>query len=166
MLKKTFGFGKVDYWGHGRKDCQAEAEVELRDTENGPELSVSGTVWNPRRTDSYMGGQCLDSMAELPELKRDATFKEIHRLWKLYHLNGMHAGTPAQEEFVDAHFSKSGKPYDYVEACEALEEAGLLTDAGLIRNGKPYRYGTAWLYQPIPEGDLKKIRALLSGGAE
>lgn len=161
-MRKTFKFGKVDYFGHGRKNCPAEVEMELRDTPEGPELSVCGTVWNPRRTDSYMGGQCLDSMAELPGLKNNATFKEIRRLWKLYHLNGMHAGTPAQEEFVDAYFSKSGESYDYGEACEALEKAGLLTDGSYIRDGKPYRYGTAWLYRPIPEGDLKKIEALMA----
>ncbi len=148
--RKTVSFGKIDFYGTGRKINAADAEIELRDTENGPELAICGNVWNARHTDIVSGGQNLDEMAK--HIK-SAKFREIHRLWKLYHLNSMHAGTEAQDRIVSEHFKDSR--YDYGEACEALKEAGLYEDHG-------YRYGTAWLYREIPDEDLRKIEELIA----
>lgn len=86
--KKTFNFGKVDYLHHGRKDCAVEVTIELKDTNDGPEFTASGNIWNARHTDIYSGGQNLDTIARFV---KGPTFKKIYRLWTLYHLNGMHA---------------------------------------------------------------------------
>ena len=85
--KKTFNFGKVDYLNHGRKDCAVEVTIELKDTNDGPEFTASGNIWNARHTDIYSGGQNLDTIARFVN---GPTFKKIYRLWTLYHLNGMH----------------------------------------------------------------------------
>jgi len=161
-MKKTFDFGKIALRG-GRRINRVTVDVELREDvcENGPEFSVRASVWNTRGTDITMGGQCLEELQKY--LYRDETFRKILRLWKANHLNTMHAGTFEQEKAVAEHFAKTGKRYDYAEACEALKKRGLyeVPDAA----GGTYKYGHAWLYWPISESDLAEIRELLKEDA-
>ena len=107
-----------------------------------------------------MGGQCLDSIAKYVE---NDTFKLIYKMWEKYHLNGMHAGTHAQEEALKEAV-KSGKlerygANNYTETCDYLKSIGLYE---VEYNGKPYKYGHGWLFWEIPEEDLKQIEKLLA----
>lgn len=154
-MRKTFDLGKIA-WNGGRKVNSAELEVEFRETDRGPEFSVCASVWNARRTDIVAGGQCLDELSGFKFPGRDGLFRKIYRLWKLYHLNGMHAGTPEQEAYLAERRTWRG---DYKKDCECLKAAGLLT---VQLDGRPYTYGHAWLYRPIPENDLAEIRRLLA----
>jgi len=87
-MKKIFDFGKIDYTGTGRKVYPVTVEMEYREKDNGEKvLSICGNVWNTRRTDIVCGGQCLDTIARYI---KTPLFKQIFRLWKLYHLNDMH----------------------------------------------------------------------------
>ena len=106
-----------------------------------------------------MGGQCFDTLAKT-NIATDPTFVEIYRLWKLYHLNDMHAGTPEQEKAIrqgikDGELSDN---FDYKATVQYLKDKNLYE---VPLNGKIYRYGHAWLYEPIPEEDLNKIKELL-----
>ena len=152
-MKKTFDFGKIDWYGRGRRVNAVQVEAELRDEGRGPVFSACAEVWNGRGTDIVAGGQCLDEIA--PFLAESATFRKILRLWRLYSGNDMHAGTPAQEMYLAEHRTWR---FDYDKDCECLKEAGLLT---VDLDGKPYEYGRAWLYWPIPDGDLAEIKGLL-----
>lgn len=80
--EKTFDFGKIDYYGKGRKINSVTVEMSYRDGV----LSICGHIWNGRHTDIVCGGQCLD---EIAEYIHSSKFKKIYRLWKLYHLNDM-----------------------------------------------------------------------------
>ena len=78
----------------------------------------------------------------------------------------MHAGTPEQEEAV-AKWEAEGNAYNYTEACEMLKNRGLYESpltADLIgtrkADGKPYRYGSGWVIDNIPEKDLEEIKNL------
>ena len=165
-IRKTFKFGKVAYYNK-RKENAVEVEVELeivRHTvktvsesqfEERIEFTASGYIWNRLHTDCFSCGQNLDTINELVQ---DPTFKVIYDLWKKYHLNTMHAGTPEQEEFVHNYFSDK-KPFDYTEACKALKKKNLFE---VEYKGKPYKYGHGWLYYPIPEKDLDTIVNLLT----
>ena len=63
--------------------------MEYKETGEGQKrFSVSGNIWDYRHRDIIAGGQCLDEIAEYLD---DPTFLEIYRLWKLYHLNDLHA---------------------------------------------------------------------------
>lgn len=150
-MRKTFEFGKVDYLNHNRKDCAVEVEVELREKDDKIVFSACGRVWNARHTDIYCGGQCLDEIKEL--IPDNETFNKIHRLWKLYHLNDMHAGTPAQEKALKER-QREQDGWDYTGDCEYLKSIGLYEDNG-------YKYGHGRLYEPIPEEDLNLIKELL-----
>lgn len=151
--RKVIELGKIDFYGTGKKINAVDVEIELRSTNKGPELSICGSIWNSRHTDIVCGGQCLD---EIAEYIHSAKFKEIYRLWKNYHLNGMHAGTVRQEAYLKEH--RKTEPYkDYTRDCEILKEAGLYEDEQ--ENG--YKYGHSWLYRKIPEEDLRKINEIL-----
>lgn len=153
MATKTFNIGKIDYCGRGRKINPVTVEVTLKEKDGKPCFSASAAVYNQTKTDILACGQCLDSIAKRTKNKQ---FMELYRLWKLYHLNDMHAGTIEQEKAIDDWESK-GNHYDYTSACDYLKSIGLYE---VEYNGKPYKYGHAWLYWDIPEYDLKVIQAL------
>lgn len=140
-MKKVLNFGNIAYDG-GKKVNAVTIEIELKGDEK-PVLSICGNIYNSTGTDIVCGGQCLDDL--LPYFKNNAKFAEIYRLWKLYHLNDMHAGTEAQEELL-----KRYNVSKYDEACKLLAENNLYNDNGYI-------YGSGWLYRSIPENDLNKI---------
>jgi len=89
-MKKTYHFGKIKAYQNGKKINAVDVSIELSGTQGEEEFTASGTVWNATKTDCIMGGQCLDELFQHDELKVNPTFKEIYRLWKAYHLNGMH----------------------------------------------------------------------------
>lgn len=151
-LKKTFELGKVDYLGIGRKTCPITIDMELRNADTDkPELSICGDIWNHKRTDCYQCGQCIDTI--LKYFPHNKLVNELFVFWTNYHLNGMHAGTLAQEEALHNANLKNWAN-DYKHCCDYLESIGLLEDNG-------YKFGTGWLYQGMPEKDLNRIKALL-----
>ena len=183
-MKCTVKFGKINARGTGKRYA-AEVTIELRErggektytVQNGEkvytgnttpvytELSICGTVWNQPHTDCIMGGQCLDDM--YPYLKYNALFREIHELWKKYHLNGMHAGTPEQEKAVEQWKQNTGKRYDYTEVCEYLKSIRLYEvmftgcTVGRRYNNEPYKYGHGWVIQELPGDVLLRIEHII-----
>lgn len=150
-LRKVFEIGKIDYLEIGRRTCPVTIEMELRDADTEkPELSICGTIWNHKRTDCYQGGQCIDTI--LKYFPHNDLVKELHRLWKRWHLNSMKAGDAEQEKAVEKYLETNR--YDYKEVCKYLESINLLEHNG-------YRYGTKWLYELIDSQDLTKIHELL-----
>lgn len=169
MVRRKFDFGKIDAYGRGRKANRVTVEVELRANRDGfPVFSASGDVWNTKDTDIIMGGQMLDDVKHVP--KNDPLFQEIKRLWKKHHLNDVHAGTKRQEDAL-IKAGITGRNYTYERAIAYLKNKGLyevvLTPTEKRYNpryaGKPYRYGSGWLYRPIPKTDLAKINRILKG---
>lgn len=159
-MKKTFEFGKVDYNGSGRKNCLVTVEVELKEKGGKPTFSACANVWNPRKTDIYMGGQCLDTIWSdfRSQLTDRNLFMKIYRLWKLYHLNDMNAGTQEQKQLLDAYFKDPDNRYDYTKACDYLKSVGMYE---VEHEGEPYKYGHGWIYYPIPDDDLAIIHSIL-----
>lgn len=157
-MNRTISFGKIDWYGRGQRDCRAEVELSLEDTDKGAVFAASAYVWDPLGIDIVCGGQCLE---ELVPFIPDPAFQEIVHLWRRYHLNDMHAGTPEQEAEVKRWLDRRGYEYEYTAAREHLREVGLLT---VEHNGKPYTYGTGWLYEPIPADDLARIRDIIERG--
>lgn len=155
-MKRTISFGKIDWYGHGRRNCRVEAVLRLEDTDQGAVFTAGAKVWNPRGTAIVCCGQCLDKL--LPYIP-DPAFHSLVDLWRRYHLNNLHAGTPEQEAEVKRWLG--ARRYDYPAACEHLREVGLLT---VEHNGKPYTYGTGWLFEPIPADDLARIRDIIERG--
>ena len=86
-MKRTFDFGKIDYYNNGRKENLVTVEMEYKTDGDKKRFSVSASVWNRIHTGIVAGGQCLDRIAQYIH---DPVYSEIVRLWELYHLNDMH----------------------------------------------------------------------------
>ena len=112
----------------------------------------------------------LDDPEILKAMFLNVEYKKALGLWKRNHLNDMHAGTPEQEkcledfeaerEAVEKELGGNSSYYDV--SCEILKRHGLYE---VQLDGKPYKYGHSWLYQPISEWDLAAIKEIL-GTAE
>lgn len=151
--------GKVDYSGKGRNANPVEMSVSLKQKGGEFVFSASASVWNCAHTDIHMSGQCVDEVVKLLEESKapEDTLKKarfICDMWQKYHLNDMHAGTPAQEALLKAAVENGEleKASNYDNACRYLEEHGMLFDREC-----GYRYGTGWLLEKIPEKDLEHI---------
>jgi len=113
---------------------------ELKQSKEGPCFTASGEIGRD------VGGQCLDEIKE--KHPTNLLLSQIFKVWKRYHLNDMKAGTPDQESAINE-WEKDHR-YEYGEACDHLESIDLINDDG-------YRYGSKWLYSPIPQLILDKI---------
>ncbi len=141
-MKKVFEFGKIDFRGTGKKRNLVTIEMEYKECGDKKRFSVRGCVWNARRTDIICGGQILDTIAEYVA---DPVFLEIHRLWRLYHLNGMH---PECEHQAALGWRELYKEHPKAVIGKECPVCG-------------YKYGSRWNYFPIPADDEKIIIDLL-----
>ena len=149
-MRKTFYCGNIDYCNTCKKTTEVTVDIELKYDNGKPCFTASG------RIGIHTAGQCLDTIAEHIKTPR---FNRIYRLWKLYHLNDMNAGTPEQDELIEAWRQQNDiRGYDYGQACEYLKSIGKYE---VEHDGKPYKYGSAWLYRAIPQKDLDDICNLL-----
>lgn len=150
-MKKSYDFGKFAVRS-SRRVNDVVAHIKLEENDGKFVFTASCDVWNAKHTDLVMGGQCFDTVLKYcPELRDSAVFMEIVGLWRKHHLNDMHAGTEAQEAELE---KWRGHAADYKADCQHLKEVGLYEDNG-------YRYGTSWLYRPIPWEDLNRINQLV-----
>ncbi|MBR3518256.1 MAG: hypothetical protein IKO10_18290 [Lachnospiraceae bacterium] len=168
-MKTTLKFGKIDAEDRGCAINAVDINMELKTKDNGTQVfSASAKVWNGKHSDIIMGGQCIDTL--LDELRNQLKEKgvleemeEIGRLWKAYHSNDMHAGTPEQEAALkEAGLTKFAS--DYEKCCEYLKSVGMYEVE--LEDGTMYKFGCGWLTQPIPEEDLQKIEKIINEGRE
>lgn len=190
-LSRKINFGKIDAEGCGRKINSVDLEIELRNADTDkPEFSVCGDVWNIRHTDIVQGGQCIDSIDKFFKhdrlykliedlwkkhhlnsmhagtveqencLKDFASEKETIRnelrndAWNKAKIEFNYS----ENYFKEWQNWNSSKWDSYTVDCELLKRHGLYE---VEVDGKPYKYGHAWLYRAIPENDMNKIRAIL-----
>lgn len=157
-MKKTITFGKIAYKSK-RKINEVTVELELRETEEGPEFAASCYVWNSCHTDAVMCGQCLDNVQ--PYMNGNPLFDEIVKLWKKHHLNGLNPGTPEQMKFIRDHKNEINENDGwYTKELNLLKKYNMDV---VEWQGKPYKYGTGWIYRPIPEPDLSRIEEIIQG---
>lgn len=152
-----------------KKACKVEIKLNLTVMSDGTtRFSVCGSIWNHKRTDIYSGGQndeTIKSLIKEGELSASPLLLEILELWDKYHLNYLRPGTPEQEEAVQQGFETGAikrfqKESFYEQAVRYLKSVGLYE---VQHNGKPYRYGSDWIYSQIPEKDLKRIQEIMEG---
>lgn len=116
--------------------------------------------------EAYGFGQCTD-VDEI--LARNGLWCHhldvIVKIWKKWHMNDRRAGSSAQEEFIEAY--KKEHPdwrYSYECACGILKSRGLYRDKSCIVDGKPYEYGSGWVFHKIPDVVLIDLCCALDGG--
>lgn len=157
-MKRSITFGKIAYQTK-RKINEVTVELELCETEEGPEFTASCNVWNSRQTGIIMGGQCLDDVQ--PYMNGNPLFDEIVKLWKKHHLNSMNSGTPEQMRCIKDHKHEINENDGwYTKELNLLKKYNMDV---VEWKGKPYKYGTGWIYRPIPEPDLSRIKEIIQG---
>ncbi len=144
------------------------------------EISISGVL--TQRGREIEAGQCLEAVRGVRHLTVTPGVRaRILELWTRWHLNGMRAGcahqpntwhcTAAEHAEPVANgwdlFASSGLRYPKSGIdCVACGRARWDEPTDACRAVMPpYRYGTAWLYEPIPAGTVAELRALFSGRA-
>ena len=190
-ISRKINFGKIDAEGRGRKINSVDLEIELRNADTDkPEFSVCGDVWNSRHTDIVQGGQCIDSIDKFFKHDRlykliENLWKKYHlnsmHAGTVEQENCLKDFASEKEtirnELRNNAWNKAKIEYNYSENyfkewqnwhssewdsytvdCELLKRHGLYE---VEVDGKPYKYGHAWLYRAIPESDMNKIRAIL-----
>lgn len=174
---KTFDFGNIAYDGHVPARNNARVTLEVRDTDKGPEVSIQGEIWNHlngRNRDILSGGQNLDTMAEY--LTGTAPFDTLCAIWKRWHLNGLNPGCEHQRAEgwaarpIDP--SKPTSAYGKHFPGQQYDSWNMLTwvrrdehPEGLMSHPCPtcgYKYGSAWLYEPIPADVMETLNGLLA----
>ncbi len=182
MFKTTINLGKIDFNGSGRKNCKVTIEVEIKPVhpsfltwnltpvpEDAVELSICGNIWNPRETDTACGGQCRDAIREF--FIGNKNIQRLCDIWDEYHLNGLKSGTREQTEAL-RDMPKAAYPGShYDKACAWLKDKNLLevpypdgryTKTDGLGRSEPakYKYGSAWLYQPIPQAIIDEVKSI------
>jgi hypothetical protein len=110
------------------------------------------------------GGQIIGSAWDLESYGHGidaATVDKLRDIWKKWHLNDTQAGSPAQTAFLEA--NPVSRANHYTEATEALKVAELNPDPNYFNNGKPYKYGSAWLRVDVPIDVLQWLNNLPEG---
>lgn len=82
---KTLSFGKIDYYGCGRKINEVTVEIEIRDGYD--VVSICGSVWNNLHTNIERAGQCLDDEVIRKNVKDRNLYETIIDIWKTCHLH-------------------------------------------------------------------------------
>ena len=165
-MKKTIDLGKFAY-SSNRKINRITIDIELRE---GNILSICGNILNATQTDFFVCGQCEDTINNIIEKQASESIKSlwhiIYYLWKNYHLNDMHPGTPEQEKLLEQNSDHSYnhdheflKQYNMLEV--PAEKADPYRKEGSKHIGEPYIYGNEWLVWPLPYEIINIINALL-----
>lgn len=154
-IEKTFLLGKVAQPGH-RGLCDVEIDVRW----DGKSFAASAAIWLPSRRDIICGGQNLEeACGYFPD---NQLAQRILAVWREWHLNDLTAGSPAQEAWLKANPIEAKYPEShYDKASKALAEAGLNPDPNYQHDGKPYKYGHAWLTREIPADVAAEIESWL-----
>lgn len=152
-------------------DYKPASTISLPDDHVYQELSMKAYLYEHHIDSELMvlGGQAFEDIAEnvlnndYYPIYTDQLFAELYALWRRYHLNAMKAGTPEQMAFIRGWIAKRkrmNESTDYREQREALKHADLLTSK--LADDTPYEYGTGWLYEPIPDTTLTRIKELIA----
>ena len=157
-MKKIFKFNVVT---HDFGKCDMSVTMELKNVDTKPVLSITGNLYSHKFKDDVMGGQCLDHFVDwadqLDPINRN-TFNQLYTWWTTYHLNNMHAGTVEQELALMKKDPTLTYASNYDKAVEYLESIGMYE---VPLGKKTYKYGSDWLYRPIPDAVLNNMLSFL-----
>ena len=138
---------------------------ELREGKHGLVFSAQGEIYSKTGRgdrDCMSCGQNLEEIARM--FPNHTKLQEFVQIWRDWHLNDMNAGTPEQMAFLKTYLiADKGRWYE--SACQGLKDNNLyevpVTDEMRKQGikGETYRFGYAWLYHPLPQEIVEKIKS-------
>jgi hypothetical protein len=161
-MRKTIKLRKIAYYSQRKINAvEITIKIEYKDSAisyidfekliNVPVILICGAIWDGRHYDIVRGGQCID---EIYKYVRTPKVKRIMQIWEQYHLNDMKSGSKKQTDALELWRKENNiTGWDYAAACEYLKSIDLYMDKG-------YKYGTAWLYMPVPVEIINELNLL------
>lgn len=146
---------KIDYNNSGKKINAVDIKLKFKDGC----FAASAWIWNNIKTDIIAGGQILDKI--LTYYPNNKLVKKIVDIWSQYNLNDLTPGSPKQMDYLKS-LTKPSDVEFYTWECEQLKKVDLLIDKSFLHNGRPYKYGSAWLKTEIPENIQQEIFSIIN----
>lgn len=136
--------------GMNHKGGTVDIEIKLKESDKGIEFTACGNSWLRSGNDTYLGGQCIDSLPD--EIKTwlidPHQFNKIELVWQRWHLNDMNAGCFHQHQTLRENPEWSR---DYTELIKR--------DGFMSCDICDYKYGSAWLREDLPEDVIAEIKS-------
>jgi hypothetical protein len=133
------------------------------------DFAITTAVWRPDGRDIVSGGATVEPLRELVTFARgfDADkARALAYLGERWHLNGTRAGCAHQAVvYEEDRYGRQAPSLDKTPVCR-VDGAMELHPGRPEADGKPatlggYRYGSAWLVEPLPDGFLDTLKGLL-----
>ena len=152
MASKVLSFYPVPYYDG---TSYAQIKVELRTKNDGQYvLSMQGQIGGRNGSSGQCYEEIMDTYNKAPKQKQFELLQKICAVWERWHLNDLRAGTPRQMAALRELKKSQGKIGDYDAQLKYLESRNLVEDNG-------YKYGSAWLFEPLPQDVLNFIQKLI-----
>lgn len=113
-------------------------------------LSMVGEVVEFAHRDAATAGQCSEYLLEVvdPEARTLDQIRDMHDTWERWHLNDLQAGCAHQRVvWEDSEYGRRPSLSDTLPCPES-----------------GYRYGSAWLTEPLPQDVLDKVSRFITHG--
>lgn len=113
--------------------------INLEPVNSGTVLSICGSR---RKNTGFCQVDDFEKYIPFYSSKDKEKASKLLNIWKNYHLNDLQAGTLKQTIAL-----KECDSYDYNDRLESLN----------LLNDKGFRYGTDWLFKPIPDSIIEYL---------
>jgi len=114
-----------------------------------PYIHISGRKWNGYFR-NYSSSATIAKIEE--SFPKNKTLLRLASIYREYNMNDFYAGTVRQNEALKNWYTPENK-FDFDKRDEYLKSIGLYEDKG-------YRYGTDWLYKPVPASIVEELKSL------
>jgi hypothetical protein len=154
---KTFVFDKIDGYKCGLKNCIPTVTIECEESADGLVFSASCKLYNHTQTQVIENN--FDYLYNnFKDLQANELFSELSMLWKNYNNNDCRVGTIEQEKAINYAIDNGyTTPWDILSNINYLKSINLFE---VKYNGGVYKYGTGFIYNPIPTADTNLIKSL------
>lgn len=164
----VIGYVKGSEFGYA-KNLPVTVDVEIRQREQGPEVSISGGVWNPRHTDMISAGQMIGNIGKwldrgaLVNLRHPASdLRRLVKVWERWHLNYMRPYCEHQRAVVERETRQRGDEFFNASNLDAIWTVPELNKCPICG----FKYGTAWKHESVPRDVLVFLRRFMKSGGD
>jgi len=139
--------------------------IELREKDGKLSLAISGEVGPKRGGDADSCGQIRSELARVTAFAAGwdkIKVLQLSDIWRKWHLNNLNAGSPIQELTIKNFYEPHNGRFCHTQVEKLLKDYGVFEDESYLVDGKPYKYGSAWLHKDLPDSVLRWLKTVRS----